>query len=67
MLSFFWIPACAGMTICVLISIRNKTGHTREEPARVQTGAGIQALKELFTSSSLFDIYPPRVDSLFKP
>jgi hypothetical protein len=30
MLPFFWIPACAGMTICGLISITYKTGHTRE-------------------------------------
>jgi len=25
-----WIPACEGMTICELMSIRYKTGHTRE-------------------------------------
>jgi hypothetical protein len=29
-LSFFWIPACAGMTICEFIPIKYKTGHTRE-------------------------------------
>jgi hypothetical protein len=28
-LSFFWIRACAGMTICELISITYKIGHTR--------------------------------------
>jgi hypothetical protein len=51
-LPFFWIPACAGMTASELISITYKTGHTREEPAPVQTGAGIQALKLLFMSPS---------------